>query len=76
MEDSKTERGEAESVPPFLYALPPFFFTLSLSVSAWCLCLAGGPVSAVLAPSRFFPHSDDDIFVPAGLNVLPAFQHL
>ena len=38
-------------------------------------CLAVG-WSAVLASCRFFPHSDDDIFVPAGLDVLPAFQHL
>ncbi len=51
--------------------------SLSAFLSLWHLfgCLAVG-WSAVLALCRFFPHSDDDIFVPAGLDVLPAFQHL
>lgn len=51
--------------------------SLSAFLAPWRLfgCLAVG-WSAVLAPCRFFPHSDDDIFVPAGLDVLPAFQHL
>lgn len=51
--------------------------SLSVFLSPWRLfgCLAVG-WSAVLASCRLFPLSDDDIFVPAGLDVLPAFQHL
>lgn len=40
--------------------------------AAWLAGLAG----LFWVVAWFFPHSDDDIFVPAGLDVLPAFLHL
>lgn len=52
----------------------PLLSLSAFSISVAFVWLFG--LSAVLAPRRFFPHSDDDIFVPAGLDVLPAFQHL
>lgn len=54
-------------------AFPLLFLCVSISVAFGCLAVNW---SAVLALCRFFPQSDDDIFVPAGLDVLPAFQHL
>lgn len=55
---------------------PPRFVCPSISISAF-VWLFGWQADRLFWPrAGSSPRADDDIFVPAGLDVLPAFQHL
>lgn len=57
-------------------AAASFPIALCLRLRLGGVRLLGCRLVGCLASCRLFPHTDDDIFVPAGLDVLPAFQHL